>query len=126
MRKCFLCDAVGIQTIANSPQPIVVSDKSFVVCNDCYNSHEKALQRGLRTMFERLFPSDFRKIKARADARPRAIKQDEPPKKPHTAVEVTTVVAAVDTSTGKGGVVVSTTVVSDNRQKAKLTIFPAE
>lgn len=105
MRKCFLCDAVGIQTVANSQQPIVINDKQIHACTDCYNNHHRALERGLRTMFERLFPADFRKIKARADAKPRAVKQE--------VVEP-----------------VAPAVVDDpdpvNVPKPKLTIFPAD
>lgn len=71
MALCYLCDALGIKTGANSPQPIIVDDKAYQVCVDCRNMHLRALELHARTMFDRLFPPSLRKVKARADTKPR-------------------------------------------------------
>lgn len=71
MARCYICEGLGINTVADSPEPIIVNDKKFKVCIDCHSLHVKALDRGLRTMFDRLFP-DVKRIRARADTRPRA------------------------------------------------------
>lgn len=74
MARCYICEGVGIHTVADAPEPIVVNDTKFNVCNDCALTHQRALSRGVRTMFDRLFP-DVKRIRARADARPRAVSE---------------------------------------------------
>lgn len=126
MRKCFLCDAVGIKTTANSPQPIIINDKSFMACIDCYNNHHRAIQRGLRTMFERLFPADFRKIKARADARPRAVKQDGHITPITDNSHISTDAVSSDQTTHKVDDLSTGTMTVGSIPKPKLTIFSAD
>lgn len=82
MARCYICEEIGINTVADNPEPLVVHDAKFNVCKGCYNLHHAALQRGLRTMFDRLFPANFRNIKARATHKPRV--------KPDTSTVVAT------------------------------------
>lgn len=70
MARCYICEGVGIHTAADASSPIVVNGTKFNVCKDCHLTHQRALEYGTRTMFDRLFP-DVKRIKARADARPR-------------------------------------------------------
>lgn len=72
MTRCYICEGVGINTVADSSEPIVVDGIKFKVCKDCHLTHTRALERGARTMFDRLFSAEFRAIKARATHKPRA------------------------------------------------------
>lgn len=75
-RSCFLCESVGILTVANSPEPLSVmrrgAPKNYPVCRDCHHTHYQALQRGLRTMFDRLFGVEG--INGRANMRRRVVR----------------------------------------------------
>lgn len=68
-RKCFLCETVGIMTVADSPKPITAGEKSYAVCQGCYVTHHRAIDRGVRTMLDRML--NMNAIKARANATPR-------------------------------------------------------
>ena len=72
MVRCYICEGIGIHTVADAPEPIVVNDTSYAVCKDCSLTHARAISHGVRTMFDRLFP-DVKNIKARANSRPRGV-----------------------------------------------------